>query len=132
MTDARLGPQPQRPAVGTIRLTVTGRGPAVVTVHVNGRLVRAGYGTHDITVPAGPTRVEAYLTAAGDHGHAAIELDVAPGAVEPVFYTPPWNHGIPGVMDRTPRTGLRRFASSPTAIVVLLVPVAAVLYWLLR
>lgn len=117
---------------GLIRLTIAGWGPFVPTVHVNDRLIRVHFGTQDVPVPAGPTVVRAYVTAAGDYGHAQVELNVAPGGVETVHYTPPWNHGLPGVIGRQPPSGWRRLAPSPAAALVLVIVAGFVLYGLLR
>jgi len=120
------------PARGVIRLTIAGYGPFVPTVHVNERLVPVHYGAQDVPVPAGRAVVRAHVTAAGDYGHAELEVDVAPGAVETVHDTPPWNLGLPGVMGRGAPVGWRRVAPSPAAAMVLVVVLAFVLYAIIR
>jgi hypothetical protein len=101
-------------------------------VHVNDRLIRVRYGTQDVPVPSGTTLVRAHMSAAGDYGHAEIELYVAPSEVVTVHYTPPWSFGLPGVMGREAPSGWRRLAPSPAATLVLVVVVGCVLYGLLR
>ena len=88
-------PDPGAPTGGVIRLTIAGYGMFRPTVHVNDRLVQVHYGAQDVPVPAGRAVVRAHVTAAGDYGHAELEVDVAPGAVESVHYTPPWISALP-------------------------------------
>ncbi|WP_377644331.1 hypothetical protein [Oryzobacter terrae] len=123
---------PDAPAGGVIRLTIPGYGPFRPTVHVNDRLVPARFGTQDVPVPAGRTVVRAYVTAMAEHGHAELAVDVAPGAVETVHYSPPWMYGLPGVMSSTTPTGWRRIAPSPQAAIIVAVVAVFVLYGLLR
>lgn len=120
------------PVGGVIRLSIAGYGPFVPTVHVNDRLVKVHYGSQDVPVPAGRAVVRAYVTAAGDYGHAEIEVAVAPGTVQTVHYTPPWMHGLPGVMGRRAPAGWRRVAPSPAATLVLALVLAVFLYSFIR
>jgi hypothetical protein len=99
---------------------------------VGDRLVPARFGTQDIPVPAGRTVVRAYVTAFAEYGHAEVQVDVAPGAVETVHYSPPWLYGLPGVMAREIPTGWRRVAPSPQAAVILVIVAVFIVYGVLR
>jgi hypothetical protein len=115
-----------------IRLTLRGYGPFRPTVHVNGRLLKVRWGTQDVPVDAGAVLVEAHVTAAADYGHADLRVEVAPGAVVPVFYTPPWSRFLTGAMGTEPQPVPGGWLLAPTALVLLAVPALVVVGFLLR
>ena len=123
---------PGPPPPGVVRLTVRGHGPFVPTVQVNGRLVTVRWGAQDLVVPPGPTVVEAPVTAAVDHGHARLQVDVPPGAVVPVFYAPPWSRFMRGSMGTEPQRMPGRWVVAPAALVVLAVPLLVALSFIVR
>ncbi len=114
MTSARLGTlgtvtrpdqQPQTfhqplPPPGWIALSVQGNrwtaSPFAPVVRLNGQVVPASYGENVLPVHPGRIRVDARCQLVAEYGHAAIDVDVAPGQTVPVSYAPPMHRFAPG------------------------------------
>ena len=123
---------PSRPT-GTIRLTVQGSAFSVglvPTVLVNGYRVNARFGTLDVPVWAGPTRVEAHAQWMRRYGEAMLDVDVPPGAVVPVHYAAPWHQFSRGAIGHEPQSrpgaGFMWVMVAVLVVVLVLVPLAGV------
>ncbi|MBM6401995.1 hypothetical protein [Phycicoccus sonneratiae] len=106
MSQVTGGPGAPQPPTGTIRLTLHGSGPMAgltPTVLVGGHQVRARFGVQDVPVWAGRVRVEAWSQWMRRYGQAELEVEVAPGAVVPVFYAVPWHQFTRGAIGTTPQ-----------------------------
>jgi hypothetical protein len=121
--------RPAQPPQGTIRLTLQGNlmtSGLVPTVHVGGHKVNARFGTMDVPVWAGRTRVDVHTQWMRQYGQASLEVDVPPGGVVPVFYAVPWHQFTTGSIghEKQPRKGV--WAMVLLLAMVLVVPVLAI------
>lgn len=89
---------------------------------LNGYSVQTVYGPQDLPVWAGRNRLDLNAQWLREYGQASIEVDVAPGAVVPVFYAAPWHQFTTGSIGTTQqsRKGVGCLVSLIAAPVVLL------------
>lgn len=91
--------------MGTIRLTIQGSemtsNMIVPTCTINGHSVPTRYGVQDLPVWAGPTRVALQAQWIRTYGQAALDVNVAPGQVVPVFYAAPLHQFTTGTIGHT-------------------------------
>jgi hypothetical protein len=97
------------------------------SVRINGYPMPARYGTQDIPVWAGPTRIDVETQWTKTYGQAAMQFDVAPGQVVDVFYAVPYHVFAKGAIGHAKQ---RRPGSLPLfialGVVVLLIVVPAI------
>jgi hypothetical protein len=110
-------PDPTGPAQGIVRLTLQGNmfttSMVTPTVRINGYPMPASYGTQDIPVWAGPTRVDIETQWTRTYGQAGLAFDVAPGQVVDVFYAAPYHVFAKGAIGHTKQ---RRAGLAPLLI----------------
>lgn len=117
---------PQAPgALSLVRLHIKGSAftssPVTPTVQINGHVVPASYGSNDIPVHPGPTRVDMSAQWMRTYGQASYDAHLQPGQMVELFYAAPWHQFTTGSLGTTPqsRKGL--------ALMVLLVVVLPLL-----
>ena len=92
-------PQPQQ-AMGAIALTIQGSvmtsSMIVPNARFNGYPVPTKYGLQNIPVPAGPLHIELEAQWMRTYGQAALDVNVQPGQVVPVFYAAPMHQFTTG------------------------------------
>jgi hypothetical protein len=101
------GPGPAAPT-GTIRLTIQGNvmtsNAITPSVDVNGYRVPSRYGTQDVVVYAGRTRLDVHAQWVRRYGEASLDLLVEPGQVVEVWYAAPWHQFARGSMGFAPQS----------------------------
>ncbi|HIT76157.1 MAG TPA: hypothetical protein IAA98_11270 [Candidatus Avipropionibacterium avicola] len=129
-----LPPQGQ-PAMGTLALTIQGSAMTsnmiVPRARFNGHLVPTRYGRQDIPVPAGPLHIDMDAQWMRTYGQAAIDVNVAPGQVVPVFYAAPYHQFTTGSIghEQQSRNGVVGLVITIALIVLLIgVPMLAVAF----
>ena len=91
------------------------------TCTINGHPVPVQYGVQDLTVWAGPNRVQLEAQWLRTYGQAALDVTVAPGQTVPVFYAAPTNQFQTGSIgfEKQARKGTAALAITVGAIVVI-------------
>jgi hypothetical protein len=92
---------------GTVRLTIQGNvmtsNAITPSVDVNGYRVASRYGTQDLTVYAGRTRLDVHAQWLRRYGEASVDFVVEPGQVVEVWYASPWHQFARGAMGFAPQ-----------------------------
>jgi hypothetical protein len=92
---------------GTVRLTIQGNvltsNAITPSVAVNGYRMPSRYGTQDLTVYAGRTRLDVHCQWMRQYGQASLDFVVAPGQIIEVRYASPWHQFARGNLGFAPQ-----------------------------
>ena len=90
-----------------MRLTIQGNvmtsNAITPSVDVNGYRMPSRYGTQDLTVYAGRTRLDVHAQWMRRYGEASLDFVVEPGQVVEVWYASPWHQFTRGNIGFTPQ-----------------------------
>lgn len=98
--------------------------PVTPTVRINGHVVPASYGTNDIPVHPGPTRVEMSAQWMRTYGQASYDAHLQPGQMVELFYAAPWHQFTTGSLGTTPQS---RKGLALMVLLVFVIPLALLL-----